>query len=327
MNGCMKTLVTTVGMLFLLGGAVLASGEAEAEEFPSREIQVIATFGAGGGVDTFTRALTASASEHLGQEMVVRNVTGAGGATGAIEVYNSRPDGYTLMSIDSSLTTLEVFRGDDLPFKTSEFEPLGIVMYSPTWIISNTAQTYPTFDDFLSAAEANPGEVSIGTAGPSGSQFLMAQVLEAQLNIDLNIVPFDGGGTLMSKLAGDQVDAGSIHTPVGIDFIEAGEIKVLALGGPRDAVAVDVEDVPTFGDLGIPQEFMVYRALFAPPGTPQEIIDVLAEAVRKMAQDEQFQEFGASWGVMPTYLDPEASRELMERDLEMFKEVYRRFVE
>jgi tripartite-type tricarboxylate transporter receptor subunit TctC len=259
--------------------------------------------------------------------MVVQNVTGAGGATGAIEVYQSKADGYTLMSIDSSLTTLEVFRGDKLPFKSTDFEPLGIVMYSPTWIISNTARTYKTIDELIAAARENPGEVSIGTAGPSGSQFLMAKVFENALDLDLNIVPFDGGGTLMAKLAGNQVDAGVIHTPVGIDYIEKGDIAILALGGPRDAVAVDVADVPTFDDLGIPEKFMVYRSLFAPPGTPQERIDILAEAVEKMAKADHFQDFGAEWGVLPTFMPPEKAKELLKRDLETFKDVYAKYVE
>ncbi len=311
-----------VSAMVVVSSQAFAAGAPDAvEEFPTREITVVATFAAGGGVDTYTRGLVATAEKYLGQPMVVRNVTGAGGATGAIEVYRSAPDGYTLMSIDSSLTTLEVFRGDDLPFRVEEFEPIGAVMYSPTWIISNTAQTYSTIHELIEAARARPGEVSMGTAGPAGSQYLMARAFESALDLDLNIIPYDGGGTLMAQLAGDHADSGVIHTPVGLDYVEAGEIAVLAVGGPDDAVVYDL-DVPTFDDLGVPMEFMVYRGLFAPPGTPQEIVDILAEAVRQMAEAPEFEAFGERWGVRPTYYGPEEFRALLQRDYETFMSVY-----
>jgi len=296
------------------------------KKYPTRPIIVIAPFKAGGGVDRYTRALTATAKKYLGQPMVVKNISGAGGATGALEVFKAKPDGYTLMSIDSSLTTLEIFQR--LPFSYRDFVPIAMAMRCPTWFLCNSQRPYKTIYDLIEAAKKKPGQISVGTAGPSGSQFLMARAFESALGIDLNIIPFSGGADLMAKLVGNQVDAGVIHSPMGLDYVKKGDMRVLVAGGSMESVVYEEKDkIATFKELNIPMEFMVYRGLFAPPKTPQYIVDILTEAAEKMCEDENFVNFGKTWGVMPNYADAKEFKKILDRDYETFKRVYDEIVQ
>lgn len=290
------------------------------EKYPGRPVTVIATFKAGGGVDRYTRGLVSvTAKKYLGQPMVVKNITGAGGATGALEVFRARPDGYTLMSMDSSLTTLEIFQ--KLPFSYKDFEPISMAMRCPTYFLCNSKRPYKTIHDLIDASKKNPGEISVGTAGPSGSQFLMARAFGSALGLDLNIIPYSGGADLMVALIGNKVDAGVIHSPMGLDYVQKGDMRILVAGGPTESMVYG-KKIPTFEDLRIPMEFSVYRGLFAPPKTPKQIIDILDDAVAKMCEDEHFINFGKNWGVMPNYGDTEKFRKILDRDYETFMRVY-----
>lgn len=321
-----KKVLMLVSMVMLLSLFLCGTGQIafSGEEYPARSITVIATFKAGGGVDRYTRGLTTTANKYLGQHIVVKNVAGAGGATGALEVFRAKPDGYTLMSIDSSLTTLEIFQ--DLPFSYKDFEPIAMAMRCPTWFLCNSARPYKSIQDLIDAAKKNPGKISVGVAGPSGSQFLMARAFESALDLDLNIIPFSGGADLMAKLVGNLIDAGVIHSPMGLDFVQKGDMRILVAGGPVDVVVYD-KTIPTFEEIGIPMEFSVYRGIFAPPGTPEHIIDILDEAIKKMCEDEHFINFGKTWGVMPKYADSTEFRKILDKDYETFMHVYKEIVQ
>ncbi|NOY08231.1 MAG: hypothetical protein GXP33_05275, partial [Spirochaetes bacterium] len=133
-----------------------------------------------------------------------------------------------------SLTTLSIFQ--KLPFSYKDFIPIAMAMRSPTWFLSNSARPHKSINDLINAAGENPGKISVGVAGPTSSQFLMARAFESALNLYLNIVPFSGGADLMSKLVGNQVDAGVIHSPMGLDYVRKGDMRFLVAGGPMDTV-------------------------------------------------------------------------------------------
>ena len=196
-----------------------------------------------------------------------------------------------------------------------------MAMRCPTWFLCNSERPHKTSDDLIDAAKKNPGEISVGTAGPSGSQFLMARAFESALGLDINIIPYSGGADLMVALVGNKVDAGVIHSPMGLDYVQKGSMRILVAGGPTESVVYD-KQVPTFEALKIPMEFSVYRGLFAPPKTPKEIIDKLDDAVKRMCEDDHFINFGKTWGVMPNYGDTQKFRKILDQDYETFKYVY-----
>src|SRR5690554_347652 len=313
-----RRIMFLVVMLIMI--AIVNVGITSASKYPTRPITLVAPFAAGGGVDVFARLLAADAQKFLGQPVAVVNVTGSGGATGAYQVARSRPDGYTLMFIDSSLTTLLVFQ--DLPFDYDAFEPIGVVVQSPTWIVTPADRPWKTMEEFIAAAKAQPGMVSIGTAGPTGSQLLMGLALEDALGIDLNVIPYSGGGPLIVALAGGHVDAGIIHSPMCLDYVEEGTMRILVAGDSMEPVVYDKKDeVAIFADLNIPYNFSVYRGVFAPKGTSKEVVDFLAAAFEKTAKDPSFIKACQENGVIPTWVGPEEFREILDHDLQAYLEV------
>jgi len=154
----------------------------------------------------------------------------------------------------------------------------------------------------------------------------MARAFESALDLDFNIIPFSGGADLMSKLVGNQVDAGVIHSPMGLDFVKKGDMRILVSGGPVDTVVYD-KPIPTFEEIGIPMEFSVYRGIFAPPGTPEKVINILEEAIKKMCKDEHFINFGKTWGVMPKYAGSAEFKKILDSDYETFEHVYKDIVQ
>lgn len=317
----MKRTLLGLAVIVAMGAGIVATASAE---YPSRAVTLIAPFPAGGGVDRFARGLTANAEKYLGQTIVVKNITGAGGATGSVNVARAKPDGYTLLAMDSSLTTLSLFQEIEVSYES--FEPIAMVMRCPTWFITPASTPYQTIEDLIADAKKRPGEVNVGVAGPTGSQFLMALAFEAALGVDLNIVPLGGGGPLMKALVGKHVDAGVIHSPMGLDYVTKGDMRLLVAGGPMDTVVYD-KSVPTFEDLKVPMEFSVYRGIFAPKGTPKDVVDKLAKAFEEMAKDEKFVVFGKGWGVLPKYADSKAFKNVLDRDMETYRKVKSEFID
>ena len=304
-------------MVVVLAILVGTSGS-QAIDFPKRTITLIGPFPAGGGVDRFSRGLTATAKKYLGETIVVKNVTGAGGATGSLTVLRAKPDGYTLLAMDTSLTTLSLFQKIDFSYES--FEPIAMVMRCPTWFLTPSSTPYKTIHDLIEDAKKRPGMINVGVAGPSGSQFLMALAFESALGIDLNIIPRRGGGPLIKALVGKHDDAGVIHSPMGLDYAIKGDMRILVAGGPTDVVVYD-KPIPTFKELNIPMEFSVWRGVFAPKGTPKPIVDRLASAFINMCKDQHFVDFGKKWGVMPKCAGPEEFKRILDQDMETFTKV------
>lgn len=316
-----KNLLSYLILILLVS---LISYSVMASDYPSKTITLIAPFPAGGGVDSFSRGLTVKAKEYLGQTIVVKNVSGAGGAIGAKTTASAKPDGYTIMGLDTSLVTNILFQ--DVPFSLDSFEYLGTVFRGPTWIISPASKKWGSIENYIKKAKENPGVLSMGVAGPAGSQFLMALAFENYLNLDLNIIPYAGGGPLMAALLGGHVDAGIIHCPVGLDAVKSGDIDLLLAGGPTDSVIYDkIDEVPTFGDLGIPVEFSVFRSVFAPVGLSEDVKTKLVEGLKEMAESEEFIKFAHNWGLKPIWKGPEETEKMVRSDFETYKKVLEKF--
>lgn len=317
-----KRVVFVLAILLLVG--VVSMGIA-APKYPTKPITMIVPFPAGGGVDVFARLLAADAQTYLGQPIAVINVEGSGGATGAYQCVRAKADGYTLMAIDSSLTTLLVFQS--LPFDYDSFEPIGMVVQCPTWIVTPADRPWKTIEELIAAAKEQPGKISMGVAGSSGSQFLMSLAFEHALDLDFNIIPYSGGAPLITALVGGHVDTGVIHSPMCLDYVEEGTMRILVAGDSMEPVMYKGKDtVPTFADLGIPYRFSVYRGIFAPKGTPKEVVEALGAGFEKMTKDPKFIKANQDTGVTPTWVGPEEFRKILDSDLETYQKIKKELV-
>ena len=290
--------------------ALAASGTAAFAEWdPRRPINVIVPFGAGGGTDSFGRAMAESADAALPVPMVIVNRTGSSGMTGATEAAGARPDGTNfMMTSGGSFTLTHLFRDTEVnPFDS--FITVAQIGRLTTSLMVSTDSPYETLDDLVAAMRENPGAMRWAHTGRgsfhhiAGQGFLNAAELEAQ------DVPFSGGGNTRAAVIGGQVDFGMIGIQQAAGF--ADELRPLALvSDERDAFATDV---PTFQELGYDAPLISSPIIvFAPLKTPQEVIDGMEEAIKTITEQPTFAESMAERGNAPVFLPGAEARAVLE---------------
>ncbi len=306
--------------------AALLAVPASAQSFPSDTVRMIVPWAAGGGTDLIARALAAAMEKPAGATIIVDNISGASGATGSLNVAQGKPDGYTLLLNGSSdLTALLTFQ--KLPFTLDDFTYVGGVYSTPTWMVSHSDRGYGDLDAFREAAKAKPGELTIGVGGAVGAHALMAHAIRGYAEMDVRVIAYQGGAALNKALLANEVDAGVIHSPILLNEVKEGMIDVLATGGALTGISHEpLRSTKTLEDFGIPVEVGVVRGLFAPKGTPPEVIARLGEIAKAATESDSFKAFGEKFGFEPVWLDSAAFEELVRGELATFGEIQTKFI-
>lgn len=313
--------------LAALALTVAMTGTATADEYPSKPIHLVVPFKAGGGTDSIARGFAKSFEEAAGVPVVVDNVTGAGGAKGILHTLKSDPDGYTVL-LDGSADITAPLTFQKLPFTLDDFIYIGAFFTSPTYILSHTDRGLTSLEQLLDKAKANPGGVTVGTAGPAGAQMIMASAIRGMTGVDYRIIPYSGGADLKKALAGNQVDAGIIHAPVMIDSVKAGEVKVIGTGLPLTRITyAPIRQTATLKETGIDLEIGITRGLFLPKGTPPEVVAKLRAITKKAAAGESFRSFGEGWGFPPIWMDHNEFENLLRSELSTYREIKVKYID
>lgn len=287
-------------------------------DYPKEPIHIMVTFSPGGGNDLIARAMAEAMAKYTTQPIVVDNITGAGGLTGTAEVVNAKPDGYKILIQDASLTGMFVYQ-QDIPFTLEDLEPIASVYKCPTWVLSPTERGYKTLQDFVDAAKANPGQLTIGTAVTTGSQYLMAEAIIRHFGLDVKIVPYAGGGELKVALLGNQVDMGIIHAPIQLPEVKEGLLTVLVGGSSLEKVGYDaIRNVKTLRDYGMDFDFTSTRGFLVPKGTPAEIKEYLVDLIKKALDDPSIAEFSETFGYGPEFMDSETYSQFLKDEYQTF---------
>lgn len=282
-----------VAALFILGLlAVLgAAPPAAAAEFPSKPIELIIPFGAGGSADIEGRILAKAAEKILGVTVVPINKPGAGGALAYTYVKNAAPDGYTVAWNSTSLLTTTNLGNVD--FRWDAMDPVARVSIQAMPLAVRNDAPWKTFQEFLADAKANPGKVRIGNAGHGSGTHLAAVAMAEMSGIKVIHVPLGSGKRIPSLLRGE-VEMISVPTPEVAAQARAGEVRILAV--PSQAPDPTLPGVPTLRQLGIPMSVELFRGLSVPKGTPPAVIQKLADAFQKAAHDAAFRSAGEKGG-------------------------------
>jgi len=308
-------------------GLALAVGPAAAADYPSDTIHMIVPWKAGGGTDRLGRGIAEAMEAVSGATIVVDNVDGAGGITGSLKVARSKPDGYTvLMNGTSDMTAAMTFQ--KVPVSLDDFKYVGGFFTSPTWILSHKDRGIDSLEALIAKAKAEPGTVTIGTAGPAGAQMLMAAAIKGYLDLDVRIVPFSGGADLTKALLGNQVDAGIIHAPVMLPEVKEGLIKVIGTGRPLTRLAYEpLRGTPTLKDNGIPVEIGITRGVFVPKGTPDAVVQKLAAILEKATESDKFKAFAVSFGFEPDWIPGPEFEAPIRGELKTFQEIKQKYLQ
>lgn len=270
-----------------------------AVDYPKGTITAICPWAAGGGTDTFLRAICSAAEPILGQTVTVSNVTGGGGATGHGSIISSPNDGYTIGMITFELNSLPP--QGLVTFTYKDLDPLLRLNMDASALTVPVDAPYNTLEEFIDYAKEHPGEVTVGNSGTGGVWHLAAGLMEQTCDISLKHVPYDGAAPAVTDLAGKHIDAVSVSAAEVQAQVKAGTLKILAImSDERDP---NWPDVPTFKECGYDISFGTWRGLAVPKGTPDEVKQVLVDAFTKAYEDESFQKLANELGLGLAYMD------------------------
>jgi tripartite-type tricarboxylate transporter receptor subunit TctC len=273
--------------LTLAAPLALAQAGAQASQWPSKPVTIVVPFPAGGGTDAFARPLSAYLTKALGRQFIIDNKGGAGGTVGAGVAARAAPDGYTLfMGAVHHAIAPSIYPKLDYNIET-DFVPIGLVSSVPQVIVIN-AQRMPVadFKAFLAAVRQSPGKYNYASAGNGTSHHLAGELFKLQTNTFITHIPYRGAGPALQDLVAGQVDMMFDGLGSSAPHIKAGRIKALAVASNQRAPGFP--DVPTAVELGLPNyQVATWYGLWAPKGTPKEVVDRIQAELRKALNAEE----------------------------------------
>jgi tripartite-type tricarboxylate transporter receptor subunit TctC len=297
-----------------------------AQNYPNRPITIIVPFAAGGPTDIVARVIAAQFSSSLGQQAVVENVVGAAGTIGMVRAARAAADGYTLLLVGMSTMSFSPAIYPNLQaHSVNSFEPVGIVASAPIVLVAGKQVPASTVKEFADHVRSQGDKAVNGHAGVGSSSHLACSLLNSRLGLKPAVVPYKGTGPVMNDILGGQVHYMCDQTTSVMAQVQAGGVKALAVLADRRSKALPA--VPTIAEAGYAgAEMVLWNAVFAPKGTPPEIVKQLNAAIAKgidnPAVSKQFAELGAEAPAAPQR-SPEALGKILASDIEKWGKVIR----
>jgi tripartite-type tricarboxylate transporter receptor subunit TctC len=298
-------------------------GTDDPADYPDQEITVVVPFDAGGPTDTVTRLVAEPMSEELGQQIVVQNVSGAGGTVAAGQVANAEPDGYTVLIHHIGMSTAPALYPDLAFDPVEDFKTIGLITDVPMTIVARSDFPPNTLEELASYVEENADTVTLANAGIGAASHLCGLLIEQAIGVDLTEVPYDGTGPALTDLVGGQVDFMCDQTTNTAGQIRSGDIKAYAVTTPERIDALP--DLPTTAEAGLPDvEVGVWHGLYVPAETPDEVVEALTDALAVALQDQGVIDQLADLGTAPVpqeEVTPEAHTTLLEEQIDLWTPV------
>lgn len=267
-----------------LAGALFVISAA-AQDWPTRPMTLVVPFAAGGGVDVSARIQAQKMGELLGQSIIVDNMGGAAGMTGAAHVAKSTPDGYTML-IGNSGTQAYSQALNKVPLynAATDFTPVGLVTESPRILIIRKDLPADNLQQFIAYVKANQAKMQFGSAGVGSGTHLPCVLLNTALGVNVTHVPYRGEGPAQQDLIGGRIDYMCSTIQTGAAMAKQGSVKGIAVMAPR-RVAI-IPDLATTGEQGLSGvEASVWNAFFLPRGAPAPIVRKLNKAMSDTVDD------------------------------------------
>jgi tripartite-type tricarboxylate transporter receptor subunit TctC len=293
---------------WLMGAAALAAlpatGVRAQSGWPTKPVNLIVPFPAGGGTDAFARPLSAQFSRQTGKQLVIDNRGGAGGTLGATIAARAPADGYTLFmgAIHHAIAPAMYPRLDyDLQ---RDFVPIALLAEVPqVLVVSPRRVTAPDFKSFMAYLRANPGKLNYGSAGGGTSHHLAGELFKQQTGTFITHIPYRGSGPALQDLIAGNVDMMFDGLGSSANHIKGGRIKALMIAGSKRNAAFP--DVPCAAEVGLPAyNVTTWYGLWAPRGTPAEVQAAIAEEIRKAGTGDDVRTAWAANGAQYGTLTP-----------------------
>ena len=274
------------GSIALLAACVLAAATApaSAQGYPTRSINVVVPFPAGGPSDVVARIVTDHMGRTLGQQLVIENVGGAGGTLGSARVAAAAPDGYTLLAGSMGSHVAAPVLTPNLKYDPSkDFEPIGFTAHSPAVITAR--KDFPAKDmaEFVAYVKQNGDKVKQAHGGIGASSHMACLLFNAELGLKPTLVAYRGTGPAVNDLVGGHVDFLCEQSVSVAEQIKGGSVKAYGISASERLAALP--DVPSAKEAGVKYDMSIWAGIFAPKGVPKEVVDKLAAALDKALDD------------------------------------------
>jgi tripartite-type tricarboxylate transporter receptor subunit TctC len=284
-------------------------------QFPTKAVQLVVPFSAGGPNDIFGRSVARKMSEQLGQTFVVVNRDGAGGVIGTDLVAKAQPDGYTLLFNGSGPLTIEpAFRTKPSYDPLRDFAPIGLFAKIPFVLAVHPGVPAQDVRELVALARARPGKLNYGSAGFGGATYLASELFKTMTQCDIVHVPYKGAAPSLAALLATQVDLVFAGAPAVIPMARAGRVRALATTGVERLDALP--DVPTLAQAGVAgYEFTQWYGLLAPARVPHPVLLILHRALSNATADAEVRSRVVEQGGTMTPSSPEEFAVFMKSEL------------
>ena len=313
--------LTALTALALLAGCAEQGGSATGDPaaYPSEEIRLLVPYAAGGPTDLTARAYGTSLEEQLGQTVVVENLPGGSGALATQQLIAAPPDGYTLSLVTAGTLVLTPL-ANEVGYTKDDVTPIGVMSEVPSVLAVGNGSPYQSAEDFFTAAEQQPGVLTVGVPGASTPQGIELQRLRDEYGVEVTVVPFNGNAEMTTALLGGNVDAVLINASSDVTAnIDGGQFRPLAVSSEERLSWLP--DTPTLVESGFPELTLSGSTfgLAGPAGMPEEVVTVLEDALRTAHDDpEVVEQVGAEY-IDEEFRGGDELQEVLDRTQEVYE--------
>ncbi|HVR48657.1 MAG TPA: tripartite tricarboxylate transporter substrate binding protein [Pseudorhodoferax sp.] len=305
----LKTLMLAAGL------ALQAALPALAENYPTKPVEMIVPWPAGGGTDVIARVYAEAARTHFAQPILIVNRPGAIGSIGFSEAAAAKPDGYKVV-----MATPELLIAPYLNIGRARYEnfvPIARINADPASITVQAEAPWKTVEEFLAHARANPGKLTLSTSGNGAIPDIAAAALEDKTGLKFVRVPYQGEAPAIQAILAGQVDATVVAPGAMSSHVKAGKLRVLAVTSAQRIA--EFPDAPTLKERGVDLAIGTWRGLMLPKGTPPEIIAMWSELTRKVSAEPKYQETLKKQNVNLIYEDSAQFAAVLRENDALFK--------
>lgn len=306
-----KKLYLLMGLLFVAAAAAGCnrSEESQKDQFPNKQIEIVVPFDAGGASDLSIRTIAPYLEKELGQPVMVSNVAGANGLTGTQQVVNSAPDGYSLVWISTRPNLPEMYSPEP-PYTSKDLRPVAECVETAGAIVVNADSDFNTVEDLIRHIRENPG-IKYGHSGRGNKNHMTSVVLAGTYGLEMSDVPYSGDNDAITALLRKDVDFIFAGCMPSIPHVEAGKLRILAVLNEDRVNALP--DIPTLKETEYPLDNIIsYIGIFAPSGTPDEVVLKIEKAVCKAMENEELKQSLTELGLVPSYRSGEDFKEVID---------------
>jgi tripartite-type tricarboxylate transporter receptor subunit TctC len=289
----------------------VAAGAAVAQQFPARPVTLLCWSAAGSPVDVYARVLAKLLASELGQNVVVDNRTGGSGIVMVNTLLRAPADGYTIAA--NTITLAALFGESNVTFKPDDLQMIARSQIDPYGLIVHTSTPFKTIDEFVAYARKKPGFLNVGGPFAMSGHRVAWEVFAEIAKIKTTWVPYQGGGPVLTAVAGGHVDAAATNPGNVKPMIDAGKVRVIVVSSERRLD--DFPDVPTYKERGWDVVRYQWRGVMAKAGTPKPVLDRIVAAVQKAQQTSEWKTYLKQVTQLDGFQGPEAFRGQLMQDM------------